>query len=208
MYNRNLRKPNPTQNVYKFASSKNGEMILCESSLEFDTCFHLEYSKDVVSYLTQPTGFYYEFEGKSPPYTPDFLVKFLNGSQCFWEVKPRIQAQEVSFQDKFSAKKCAAAELGYKLNLVTDRQIRLNPILNNLKLIHAHSGYYELTKIQSQIIKIVWNLGEAPLHYVADSLDLPIPNAKASVLQLLAIGELFADLSASEFGIDTVLSAS
>ncbi|QLE83954.1 hypothetical protein FLM48_01930 [Shewanella sp. Scap07] len=43
MYIRNLRKPSPNKNVFKFASAKVSETIMCESTLEFDACFHHEY---------------------------------------------------------------------------------------------------------------------------------------------------------------------
>nr|WP_159063849.1 TnsA endonuclease N-terminal domain-containing protein [Thaumasiovibrio occultus] len=131
MYNRNLRKPNPTKNVFKFSSQKNREMVLCEGSLEFDACFHFEYSKDVLSFTSQPTGFYYHFCEKQNPYTPDFLVHYRDGSHQFWEVKPRAKAQNSSFRAKFEARQRAAKELGETVCLVTERQIRLNPLLNN-----------------------------------------------------------------------------
>lgn len=36
MYIRNLRKLSPNKNVFKFASAKASETIMCESTLEFD----------------------------------------------------------------------------------------------------------------------------------------------------------------------------
>ncbi len=182
-------------------------MILCESSLEYDACFHLEYSKDVVSYCSQPTGFYYEHQGKSNPYTPDFLVYFRNGSRKFWEVKPRHQAQKKTFQEKFRAQQSTASEMGEVLSLVTERQIRLNPILNNLKLMHAYNGFYELNIVQSQIIALVWRLGSAPLSHVSQELDILPSEAKSMVLPLLAKGELDANLDTTEFGINSILVA-
>ena len=206
MYVRNLRKPSPTKNVIKFSSPKNNDMILCESRLEFDACFHLEYSKDVISFSSQPTGFYYELDGKNNPYTPDFLVHLRDGSRQYWEVKPRHVAQKPEFQLKFMAQQSAAIALGETLNLVTSRQIRLNPILNNLKLMHAYHGFYQITKLQTDIIALVWRLGTVPLQGVALELDLPLAEAKSSVLPLLAKGELVADLKSAVFGTETVLT--
>ena len=36
-----------------------------ESSLEFDACFHFEYSPKIKAFEAQPIGFMYDFEGKS-----------------------------------------------------------------------------------------------------------------------------------------------
>ena len=41
MYIRNLRKPSPNKNVFKFASAKVSNVIMCESTLEFDACFQV-----------------------------------------------------------------------------------------------------------------------------------------------------------------------
>jgi len=60
MYNRNLRKPSPNKNIFKFASKKNHHIILCESALEFDACFHLEFSPSIVTFESQPTGIEYQ----------------------------------------------------------------------------------------------------------------------------------------------------
>ena len=46
MYIRNLRKPSPNKNVFKFASTKISDVIMCESTLEFDACFHHEYKDE------------------------------------------------------------------------------------------------------------------------------------------------------------------
>lgn len=62
MYNRNLRKLNPNKNVYKFISVKNKTSIMCESGLEYDTCFLFEYNVNIVSYQSQLSGFEYPFE--------------------------------------------------------------------------------------------------------------------------------------------------
>ncbi|WP_238131119.1 Tn7 transposase TnsA N-terminal domain-containing protein [Vibrio cincinnatiensis] len=112
MYVRNLRKPSATKNVYKFASSKNRSVILCESSLERDCCDHLEYSKDVVSFQSQPEGFYYSSGNKLCPYTPDFLVRNLDGSEYFLEVKPLNKTFPEDFKKAFASTRIAAQKLG------------------------------------------------------------------------------------------------
>ena len=107
-----------------------------ESALEFDACFHLEYSHDITSYEAQPEGFIYEFNERPCPYTPDFRVVDECGNAYFIEVKPSDRVAEPDFLQRFPIKQQKAIELRSPLKLVTERQIRVDPILGNLKLLH------------------------------------------------------------------------
>jgi hypothetical protein len=49
-------------------------IMTVESALEFDTCFHFEYSPKITSFEAQPEGYYYNYLDKKLPYTPGFLV--------------------------------------------------------------------------------------------------------------------------------------
>ncbi len=55
MYRRHL-KHSRVKNLFKFVSAKMNTVFTVESSLEFDTCFHLEYSSTVKEFETQPLG--------------------------------------------------------------------------------------------------------------------------------------------------------
>ncbi|MDW2312502.1 Tn7 transposase TnsA N-terminal domain-containing protein [Vibrio sp. 1075] len=107
---------------------------MCESSLEYDCCYYLEYSDDVVSYQSQPKSYSFSYQGKEHPYTPDFLVHKKDGTSYLIEVKPLSKTFQPEFQDKFRQNQFMANELGTSLLLVTDRQIRNEVHLNNLKL--------------------------------------------------------------------------
>ena len=61
MYRRHL-KHSRVKNLFKFVSAKMNTVLTVESSLEFDTCFHLEYSPAVRSFKAQPESYYYIFE--------------------------------------------------------------------------------------------------------------------------------------------------
>jgi len=184
MYNRNLRKPSPNKNVHKFASGKTGRTLVVESCLEFDTCFHLEYSKDVISYREQPTGFYYEFEGKSRPYTPDFEVKYVN-STVLIENKEAKEISVPEFQAQFSAKVRKSKALGKALILVTERQVRLYPILNNLKLLHRYTGISSITTLQREILQVVSKVGLVQLSGLSTQFDVSLGELKANSLALI-----------------------
>jgi len=63
-------------------------VLTLESSLEFDACFHLEYSPAAKAFESQPEGFYYEFDSRPCPYTPDFRVTEQDDSRYYAEIKP------------------------------------------------------------------------------------------------------------------------
>lgn len=195
MYIRNLRKPSPNKNVFKFASEKVGNAIMCESTLEFDACFHNEYNDLIESYGSQPEGFKYNFRGKSLPYTPDTLVRYVDKSERFHEYKPYSAISCPIFREKFIARKAVAQQLGIELILVTDRQIRVHPILNNLKLLHRYSGVYGVSYIQHELLKAIKNSGQIKLNDVASQFDLTLGESRSFLYALIHKGFLKADVS-------------
>ncbi|WP_076538389.1 TnsA endonuclease N-terminal domain-containing protein [Shewanella sp. UCD-KL21] len=195
MYIRNLRKPSPNKNVFKFASAKVSETIMCESTLEFDACFHHEYNETIETFGSQPKGFYYCFEGKRLPYTPDALLHYIDGTTKFHEYKPYSKTFDPIFRAKFVAKKEAAQALGTELILVTDKQIRVNPILNNLKLLHRYSGIYGVTDIQRELLQLIRHSGKIQLDDVADEYELSVGETRSFLYSLINKGLLEADLT-------------
>ncbi|MCG6400061.1 Tn7 transposase TnsA N-terminal domain-containing protein [Vibrio fluvialis] len=83
---------------------------MCESSLERDCCYHLEYSKDVLSFRSQPEGFYSSSGHKRYSYTPDFLVRNQHGSEDFQEVKPLDKTFSEDFKRTFALKRITAKQ--------------------------------------------------------------------------------------------------
>lgn len=188
MYLRSLRNPSPNKNVFKFASAKVSETIMCESSLEFDACFHHEYNDFIKGFGSQPEGFYYNFDGKKLPYTPDTIVHYIDGTVKFHEYKPYSKTFDPIFRAKFIAKKAAVQTLGADLILVTERQIRVNPILNNLKILHRYSGIYGLSSIQTELLHLIKITGKISVNDVAIKQSLSIGEAKAYLYSLIHKG--------------------
>ncbi len=63
-------------------------MVLVESMLEKDYCFHLEANPNVLAYFLQPKTFVVNSEFfKNRDYTPDFEVHFRDGRKAYVEVK-------------------------------------------------------------------------------------------------------------------------
>lgn len=199
MYIRNLRKPSPNKNVFKFASTKANRVIMCESSLEFDACFHHEYNDLVAEFGSQPEGFKYQYAGKTLPYTPDALILYKDLSRKFHEYKPYSKISDPLFRDKFVAKRKASMEqLGIELILVTDRQIRVNPILNNFKLLHRYSGVYGVTVLQKELLKFIQRSNMIKLNDISVRFGLPLGETRASLYSLIHKGLLKVDLGSDD----------
>ena len=194
MYIRNLRKPSPNKNVFKFASTKVSSVIMCESTLEFDVCFHHEYDDSIESFGSQPEGFKYEFNGKTLPYTPDALISYTNKTQKYHEYKPYSKIASPLFRSQFAAKRAASLKIGIDLVLVTDRQIRVNPILNNLKLLHRYSGVYGISSIQKELLSFIHKSGAIKLNDISHQIGLPIGEARSFLFALMDKGLIKANL--------------
>ncbi|MFT5756892.1 MAG: hypothetical protein ACI9LM_001617 [Alteromonadaceae bacterium] len=205
MYIRNLRKPSPNKNVFKFASAKVGEVIMCESTLEFDACFHHEYNDEIESYGSQPEGFKYEFNGKILPYTPDALILYKNSIEKYHEYKPYSQISSLLFREKFKSKRQASLKLGRELILVTDQQIRVNPILNNLKLLHRYSGIYGVNTVQKELLSLIQKSGAIKFNDVSSQLGLSTGEARSFLYALIHKGFVKADLSRDDLASNPTL---
>ncbi len=195
MYIRSLRKPSPNKNVFKFASAKVGETIMCESSLEFDACFHHEYNENIKAFGSQPEGFYYDFEGKKLPYTPDAIIFLSDGTVKLHEYKPYSKTFDPIFRAKFLAKKVAAQSLGSDLLLITERQIRVNPLLNNLKILHRYSGIYGLNTIQIELINLIKKAGRISVNDVANKHSLTVGETRSNLYSLINRGLIKTNLN-------------
>tara|TARA_R110002050_G_scaffold46605_5_gene109586 strand:- start:10040 stop:10669 length:630 start_codon:yes stop_codon:yes gene_type:complete len=202
MYIRNLRKPSPNKNVFKFASAKVRETIMCESTLEFDVCFYHEYNEAIEHYGSQPEGFEYRFKGKNLPYTPDTLIRYVDQTEKYHEYKPYSLACDPIFREKFAAKQEASLKLGIELILVTEKQIRINPILNNLKLLHRYSGIYGINVIQHELLKFVQKSGRITLKDICSEFKLTPGVSRSFLCSLIHKGILKTELYSDDLTLN------
>ncbi|HIF9249547.1 TnsA endonuclease N-terminal domain-containing protein [Photobacterium damselae] len=206
MYIRNLRKPSPNKNIYKFSSLKNRDAVMCESRLEKDCCYHFEYDPDVVQYESQPEGFYYDFNGKERPYTPDFLVTYHDGTFEYVEVKPYSKTLSKTFKQEFSARKEAATQRGFRLVLVTDKQIRYGYFLKNVELVHRYSGCIVGDELTTRVYSYLIIKNTIKISDLADLTGESVGRVFASVLRLIAIGKVGVDLDIAQLSESTTVS--
>lgn len=85
----------------KFASRKNRRMVRCESLLEMHFLYLAEFARNVVSFDEQPVRIAYRLNGRMRRYTPDFVLRWRDGSQWFVEVKPAELLSLPKNQEKF-----------------------------------------------------------------------------------------------------------
>ncbi|WP_125783231.1 TnsA endonuclease N-terminal domain-containing protein [Pseudoalteromonas rubra] len=195
------------KNLYKFASQKNKTTCLVESSLEFDACFHFEYSREIKTFEAQPLGFEYEFDDRTCRYTPDFLITHHEKPQKYIEIKPYCKIANPEFRARFAQKQLVAKEqMGIELILVTDKQIRVYPTLDNLKLLHRYSGFQSLTDLQLSIIQLLNQWRKLTIQDLVMTLKASIGEVLASVYRLLSLGSVNSDLN-TELTLESVIWA-
>lgn len=105
-----------------------------ESMNEFDLSMILEVDPNVEFYCEQPHTFTYKRDGKDHTYTPDFWVRLKNSAtELMIEVKPWEKANSEKWQDFFSYVRPVIEGDGYKYVILTDRDIRRMPRLQNVR---------------------------------------------------------------------------
>lgn len=136
--------------IGKFPSLKMGRLICWESQIERDYIYLLEFDPAVISYAEQPLRVSYHLDGKERHYTPDFLVKRTDKSLIV-EVKQEDEAQKEENQHLFQIISAICARNNYEFVLVTDSMIRVQPRLDNIKLLTR----YQRTPINDPHYQII-----------------------------------------------------
>ena len=183
MAGRNINKPSPNKNIFKFSSKKNQATILCEGSLEFDACFFFEYLDPVISYEHQPDVYKYQYNEKSVNFYPDFKLSLDSGEIILVEIKPLNRACKNEFKEKFSARKSALKELGYNFILLTDNQIRSAPLLDNLKLLYEEKNIdRQLNEIETDALVFLSENTSSSLQELSRGLEIKDSYLKRNIV--------------------------
>jgi len=113
-------------------------MVWWESQIERDYLYLLEIDPDVVSYEEQPLKIRYYLDGEPHLYTPDFRV-IRRDKQQIVEVKDKKSAGKEEYVELFRRAAPICQEQGYEFVVVTDHDIRIQPKLDNIKLIYKYA---------------------------------------------------------------------
>ena len=120
------------KNIGKFASVKMGRIAWYESLLERDYMYLLDFDPHVTYWHEQPFKIRYVLDGKTHNYTPDLEVHRGTKKQVV-EVKSQEQVDSGEFDIVFRAATSICEDEGYEYVVVTDRTIRQQPKLDNIK---------------------------------------------------------------------------
>lgn len=149
----------------KFPSLKLNRMVHWESMLERDAVLHFEYHPLVLSYQEQPSiEIYYDKNGEQHRYFPDFRLTFQDGDELYVEVKPARHLATKVVRDKLQAIAKRFEEQGRRLRVMTEDEIRRQPLLTNLQRLHASSKHAAQETPDAQLAKTLsggphWKLG-------------------------------------------------
>ncbi len=110
-------------------------MVSFESLLERDAMYLFEHSPGVKTYREQPELIMYEYQEVMRKYYPDFEVVLNSGKVLHIEVKPKAKLLERALLLKFKAIARRYENHPASLLILTEDEIRKEPLYSNLKLI-------------------------------------------------------------------------
>lgn len=120
-------------------SLKMKRMIACESMLEADAVLLFEWSPDVMSFEEQPCFEFPHADGTPFRYTPDFLLRLVDGSEIYIEVKParKLESPELRKRLNFVAEHFERS--GRVFKILTEAVIRNGVVRENQKELNYHA---------------------------------------------------------------------
>lgn len=173
-----------------FPSRKMGRMIAWESLLERDAILLLEFSANVVRYQEQPARVYFNQDNEQRLYIPDFEVDLIDERITHIEVKPTSKLVKPEMAIRFAAIKAhyQCGETGFCV--LTEKELRKEPKLTNLKLLAYHQP-----KIDSEadLVGAIQKLALLPAQTIAGATA--VLGSSSKVYQLLAANIYACDLN-------------
>lgn len=136
---RSIHKKGRKNVIGSFMSAKMQVLVEWESQIERDFMYYLEFDDDVRGYTSQPTRYRYTREDKYKYHFPDFeIFRYSTPKRKFVEIKPLHVTKKTEFIEKTAAIKAQMHTDGFDYSVVTDSQLRVEPILSNLKLLYRY----------------------------------------------------------------------
>ena len=178
--------------IGKFPSLKMDSVIWWESQIERDYIYLLEIDPDVLEYRSQPFKIVYADSDKSRKYTPDFWVKRIDKQQIV-EVKPASVVEREKNINLWRHIAAQCLEKGLEFVVVTDAMIRVQPLLNNIKLLYKYARTSLTEKIILECQRYFSNKNPTPLFQAWQDLN-PIGISKNKLYKLIYLGFLVTDL--------------
>jgi len=206
---RSIHKVGRKRVIGSFMSAKMQRPVEWESQIERDLMYYLEFDDDVEMYSSQPVRYRYTLNDKYHYHYPDFkIIRRSTRKPKFVEIKPFNETQKPDFIEKTDAIKVQMKKDGYDYDVITDSQLQVEPILNNLKLLYRYINHqYDHVKVNSLMTEI-----QAKKHSSITFQEL-VDCAKQYSLELIdcyscIANKIFTFDTATPLTFETVLSLS
>lgn len=194
MPTRKIPRRGSKKNIGKFPSLKMEKTLWWESLTERDAMFLYEYDREVISYEEQPEPVFYVLNGKRHRYTPDFRVA-REGQIAIVEVKPEAKLESEELKEAFAEIRIECEKMGQEFIVITDKMIRVEPKLGNIKMLYRYAMIPILLRHQILCREFFGSKREPRLEALADFLaSKRIEDPKQLVYALVYHGYLEIDL--------------
>ncbi|HLO63534.1 MAG TPA: TnsA endonuclease N-terminal domain-containing protein [Azonexus sp.] len=166
--------------------------------MERDAVYHFEFSPGVLAYREQPEVISYWNGNAFREYYPDFLLELAGGTQVRIEVKPAAKLEKPVLTEKYRHIARHYQERGQAFRMVTEHQVRTEPLLGNLRLLQR------IRRKPADMFEILSRLPE-----LQAGIRLPFAVVEARIgrdtlLALIAHGVLRCDLRANLAGTNPI----
>ena len=128
----------PKQNIGNFSSCKMETSFRYNSLLQKDFMYWLEFDTDVLSYTTPGIAVNYQSDGREKSHTPNFQVIRYQKKQIV-EVKSRKTVEIEKYDRLYQMLSGLYDETGWTFVVLTESEIRREPILSNIKLLYGYA---------------------------------------------------------------------
>lgn len=162
----------------KAPSYKSGSIVHCESAQEEEAVARFEACPSVTRITAQPVRITYEHEGKKRNTTPDFKLTLKEGLDIYVEIKHTTQALKMA--DVLEARAVGSAEQGLDYRVITDRWIRIEPLLENIRILQRWRGATRVSHDRLELFALEPDL-PLPICIVAERLG-GLPTVAAHLL--------------------------
>jgi hypothetical protein len=128
----------PKQNIGNFSSCKMETSFRYNSLLQKDFMYWLEFDADVLSYDAPGLVVNYQSNRKEKTHTPDFQVVRYQKKQII-EVKSQKTVESEKYVQLYQMLSGLYDETGWTFVVLTESEIRREPILSNIKLLYGYA---------------------------------------------------------------------
>ncbi|WP_461536023.1 TnsA endonuclease N-terminal domain-containing protein [Spongorhabdus nitratireducens] len=179
-----------TKRIYGFHSIKSDNYFRVESGNEFGACYHLEFRDSIISFEAQPQGYNYIEFRRNGFYTSDFDLEHHDTGKELLEIKSDEESESQVFKEVFKCQKEGAVAQGLSLALMTESEIKKEPLLRNLKLLYKYRTEGPLTIKHFKILDCIENVVEISIESLCAYLCLEKKEGYPLIYDLVARGEL------------------